>query len=68
MRWRHKIYQEGDQRLVKRFLWLPLTLKDETRWLEKARIAQVLVHKCDGVNHFLAWENTQFYDPGERIC
>jgi len=30
----------GDTREIRRFLWLPLNLEDETRWLEYAVIVQ----------------------------
>lgn len=40
MRWSNKQYQEGDQRIRKKFLWFPKTLKGQTRWLETARILQ----------------------------
>ncbi len=43
MRISHKSYKAGAQRLKKRFLWLPLTLGDETRWLEKAMVLQEYV-------------------------
>lgn len=30
----------GDTRVISRFLWLPLSLGGETRWLERAAIHQ----------------------------
>lgn len=39
MKW--KANQEGDKRVIKRFLLLPRCIKGEWRWLERARIKQV---------------------------
>jgi hypothetical protein len=38
MRWFKK--QSGDRRIVQKFLWFPLTIDNETRWLEFARFEQ----------------------------
>lgn len=43
MRWTQKEKQyasNGDKRIVKRFLLFPLTLNNETRWLEFVEIEQ----------------------------
>ena len=41
MRWKHKLPpRQGTTRSVKRFLFVPLTLQNETRWLEMALIDQ----------------------------
>lgn len=43
MRWKgkHKVnHKEGDKRIVRVFLFFPLKLEDEWRWLEKATIEQ----------------------------
>lgn len=41
MRWQHgTLYVIGEYRTVKRFLWLPIWLEEETRWLESAYIVQ----------------------------
>lgn len=34
MKW--KTVQDGDKQIVTKFLWLPLTLGGDTRWLERA--------------------------------
>jgi hypothetical protein len=58
----HRKYQNGDQRLVKRFLLFPLTLGDETRWLESARIVQTFVVERTWDNLVTAgWKDTEFY-------
>jgi hypothetical protein len=42
MRWsvKHRTIAEGDTRIVKRFLFLPLEIGGEVRWLEIARYKQ----------------------------
>lgn len=43
MRWKSKqtkVPEIKDTRVVSRFLWLPLSLNGETRWLEWAEIIQ----------------------------
>lgn len=43
MKWKH-IYPDtkhGAHRVVDRFLWRPLRLGDETRWLERAAVIQL---------------------------
>ncbi len=73
MRWKKKdksIPKHGQLRTLSKFLWLPVTIEGETRWLEKANI----VYKCvyynifeygvlDTVKHF-KWEPFAFDDYG----
>lgn len=40
MRWINKIYKEYEQRTIEKFLLFPLTIGEETRWLEKVKIRQ----------------------------
>jgi hypothetical protein len=40
MRWRRTPPRAGDTRTRARFLWLPMTLDGETRWLERARVLE----------------------------
>ena len=43
MRWEKKLrreWVEGDKRIVERFLFLPVSLEGQVRWLEWARIEQ----------------------------
>ena len=50
MRFTHKPKtspQEGDKKTVTRFLWLPLRIGDETRWLEPAEIEYTLIPTRD---------------------
>ena len=42
MRWRSRQEPKlGQERTIKKFLWLPLTLHGETRWLEWSNVVQV---------------------------
>lgn len=41
MRWKQP--HDEDTRTIHRFLWLPRTISDETRWLEWATIKQMYV-------------------------
>ena len=45
-----KTHKEGDIRIKKLFLWWPVTIKGETRWLEWALIKQeyVMTYEYDG--------------------
>lgn len=42
MRKIHPVYYPGDTKTVKKFLWFPMTLQNETRWLEKAEIVYIV--------------------------
>lgn len=45
MRWRDQAPPEfGDSRIVSAFLWLPLTIRLETRWLERATWMEMHKH------------------------
>ena len=61
MRWRRP--KAGDTRIVKRFLFFPCTLKNETRWLEFANILQIyFIHFKfpDSTNE--GWRNLKWAD------
>lgn len=61
MRWKEKpIPKEGSERIVKRFLILPLLLCGEWRWLETAFIKQKFLYVYDGYSAFGAWANREF--------
>lgn len=48
MRFYHKNNdKEGDTRVVRKFLWLPLRIGDETRWLECCHLVQTLEQEFD---------------------
>ncbi len=44
MKWKSKTNLDGDNRIIRRFLFIPKTLQEQTRWLELARIKQVFVN------------------------
>jgi hypothetical protein len=53
----------GSQRTVEKFLWLPVTIDFQTRWLEKAKIRQI----CTQVNKEFSmsgykWQNYAWID------
>lgn len=40
MRWKNRIYPKvGDIKIVRKFLWFPVSIDGETRWLEYAYVA-----------------------------
>jgi len=52
----------GDKRIVRKLLLMPVTIGNETRWLERATIRQVLVHRFDvtcGAS-WTEWVNEKF--------
>ena len=68
MRWR--LPEDGDHRHIEKFLWFPVRIGSDVRWLEKAVIHQVYFRKyytyhdekklnvgCDA-----EWVNQQFID------
>lgn len=50
-------YLNDDAKVVVKFLWLPLTIKGETRWLEKAEVK----YKVDWEHVFLSRERDYFW-------
>ena len=54
----------GSQRVIEKFLWLPVTIDFQTRWLEKAKIRQICIRT--GKNDFnisgYAWKNREWID------
>lgn len=58
MRWNNKPDPRfNDKRIIKRFLWCPLRLEDETRWLEFASIHQEYLASWGGSSR---WENMKW--------
>ncbi len=47
--------QVGDLRMIKRFLWFPLRVENQIRWLETAEIGQRYTFYRKWVNE--AWGN-----------
>ena len=63
MRWNNKTYQEGDQRIRRKFLWFPQTLNNQTRWLETARVYQSLERAIDCLGGpYLEWQDVSWWD------
>ena len=59
MRWKRRYQEEGDERLVKRFLFFPKSLNGrEYRWLEFVTIRQVYFSAI--FNQW--WEDKEFID------
>jgi hypothetical protein len=70
MRWKHKETKrydpiEGMQRIRKKFLFSPTTIKSETRWLEFATVLEEYI--CWGFDepHF-EWCVIKFIDEGDK--
>jgi len=46
-------------RVVEKFAWLPIIIKNEVRWLEKVKIEQIYLRKVDRI--FIGyWSNVKF--------
>lgn len=58
MRWRYNYPRHLDVRTVRRFLFIPLTVNDITRWLEYATIEQKYICSWDGGS----WYNIKWVD------
>ncbi|RPI85144.1 MAG: hypothetical protein EHM34_02365 [Nitrosopumilales archaeon] len=61
------IYNEstvGSFRVVSKFLWQPVTIDGQTRWLERAKIKQIC--KFYGEEFGYRWENHEWIDD-ERV-
>lgn len=43
MKWSNKIHKKGEERILSKFLWLPMTLNEVTYWLVTKKIKQVYV-------------------------
>lgn len=50
----------GSLRVIEKFLWYPLTIEHQTRWLEKAKIRQVC--RFYGEDYGYKWENDGWID------
>lgn len=67
MRWLHKRPEIGDRRVVRKFLWLPLKLADESRWLESAYIHQVYTGGYGGPDGCTSpfWRSFAWAEPSD---
>lgn len=59
MRW--KAVQFGTKRVIRRFLFWPLRIDQEMRWMEWVRIEQMYC-VCDHRDDELGWINQRFVD------
>jgi hypothetical protein len=50
----------GDIRIIETFLWLPLRIGNETRWLETAYIKQIYTEITTPKYHRRLWLETEF--------
>jgi len=58
MRWPTQRLNHGNTRVVKKFLLLPKSISEETRWLEIVKIKQTFKCYYDGC----FWEDTEWLD------
>lgn len=65
MRWgKLKIREKGRIRIVFMFLWFPVKLQGQTRWLEMAKVKQW----CDMSDpYMIKWENIEWADNAELV-
>lgn len=52
----------GDTRVKHRFLWFPITIGKETRWLEKATYLQQYKLLTDRNGWYKRWINVKWID------
>lgn len=61
MRWKNKDFNRpklGTTRTISKFLWLPICLNGECRWLEKTNIVQSFTTALKFQN--IRWEKNEF--------
>lgn len=62
----------SDERVIEKFLWFPLTIDRETRWLEKVKIRQkatrdMNIHRSGyTVIKDFVWKDAEFLD--DELC
>ncbi len=64
MRWKRKFYKTGDYRIKKKFLFFPLCLEKEYRWLEIVEIVQK--YYANDISYRYGWYNIAFYDQNDE--
>jgi hypothetical protein len=68
MRIKHHPPVPGDKKIVEKFLWLPIRIKNETRWLENVSIQYEYIRygthdtNTDIVKRYDAWIPIKFID------
>jgi hypothetical protein len=64
MRWGQlKKREKGQTRIIIKFLWRPLTLQNQTRWLELAKVKQWSNMYAD----MLKWEDIEWADDAKFV-
>jgi len=66
MRWRAA--KVGEVRIVRKFLWWPMCLNSQTRWLELAYVRQVYEKLDDGAEYWHWLEFVDGYDPAPSVA
>lgn len=68
MKWLKDKYKDrlGEERIIKKFLFFPLTVNNETRWLETVEIDQILIcreefHHESCYAHNVYWWHNMFW-------
>jgi hypothetical protein len=64
MRWKKKTYTTGEIRIIKKFAWFPIKIKNEYRWLEYRWLEYCTV-KQKNFTWFSGrcmWTNLEFLD------
>ena len=62
MRWIKEQYELGDTKIETKFLWFPVEIKGETRWLETVTIEYICRLYWSGA--FAYWHESRFIDNG----
>lgn len=57
----------NEQKIVSYFAFLPVTIKGETRWLEKVTILKEWYGYFEGLSQ-RSWHNIKFIDKEQKIC
>jgi hypothetical protein len=60
MRWKRPIYEVGESYVIRVFAWLPISLGEETRWLERCNIRARFRHTILGSQS--PWNYLEFVD------
>jgi len=62
----HPKYKYGDTRTVRRFLWWPVVVNDELRWLEWAILKQKYLEVDTLLTLLFSWETIEFIELCSR--
>lgn len=62
MRIKKEYPKEGDIKVIRKFLWMPLEIDGETRWLEYANIKCKWIVRGDMMDFWWEWSPIEFVD------